>query len=1009
MEIDTKNEKLNLFQKRKRISWRKLGEKQQQEVNGVQGAVMGWLLWLFLTLLGLVGVLSHGEVNNVDVNIELARLEECKTKDLSCLLKLLEWHVKLNDDGKVERELQTFMKKNHALDYDATFCTLLHLFVSSRAVKWQYSAAELNELKHLLSLDYVLQDHGCDANIYIRNQRNVYSSDARFMLSSLHEECNNPGLVDYLVTNKYKIHPCQHSDSFVCRDFTIDTPPPTETLQLTLFDEFIGAASVFDLLHHVYNGQYIVAEMARPFRVLFPEYFNTRNLYTFVGFIQRNYVKKSLPSPLIIDVVAADRSVVNSINALLSRCLNNEVPVNVIHSSLHNYLRNIDEQVQYDYIEYNVASLNDQMQDYLTSFLRHLSPIGSVGLTFFARNEHQDKLATLVSSLPASVASHRRRQLLNDYLVHHNLDLLQSDHNLIDFLQENHNCTNIHTGAKCAYSMEDVTEILRHSGYRILSKLPLNDVSLLKGVQRLKYSARGVTDPDLSTLLLPVFRNTLYITSTNSSTQLRKVDVTYSFFQAHEDRVMLITRTGLLEPLVPKNIESKSPSMELLIQSYGGNEVFIKRFPSNLVPLFALLPAGVTLDQLLAHLLAIENSQYDASTAMGNAGTARLSPTMREDVLSLLLFLERLHLLSVYISPVNTADTDRGNLASVYPESIAAIMNTSSGSNTAVITNVLPTELFDELVNEVRSMPQAQRVYGAASFYVPVHNHTSRNKLEYLILNHLAPLVIGSAETMAHSWKGIEWWIQYRDPNDSKEFHLDTAISYCRDMGYESLDRCPFYPAVGTVFYLDEVGGPTVVMDQVMSACGLSPPIPESITVVHPERNKMLLFRGDLLHGVLNSNAAAGKRLTLLVNYWKGEIYAGGVDTYRSDEEGVLQLARLPINAINSHLVVHPSTYMSEYNFVDDIEYWQHQQTSPSLLSIHALQGAQYVIMSTTPNYINKHFEWIFNEVVKKCDNSFVVGNWKYWEHSLHTSNKSVTPLLAINNRLPYVYYKIQL
>ena len=989
-----------------RLVRRKERLREEEEINGSRESVMVWLL---LSLLGLVLVLSHGDVNIVDVNVELARLEECKTKDLACLLQLLELYMKLNDEGKVERELQSFMKKHHSLDYDSTFCTLLHLFVSSRAVKWQHFTAELNEVKHLLSLEYVLQDHGCDANIYIRKQRNVYSSDARFKLSSSHEECNNPGLVDYLVMNKYKIHPCQHSDTLICRDFTIDTPPPTETMQLTLFEEFIGAASVFDLLHHVYNGRYVIADNPRPFRVLFPEYFNARNLYTFIGFIQRNYLKKSLPSPIIVDVVTANTSVVSGIHALLSKCLNEEVPVNVIHSSLGNYLSNIGEQVQYDYIEYNVASLDNQMQDYLKLLSRHLSPIGSVGLTFFARNEHQDKLATLMSSLPASTSSHHRTQLVKDYLLLHNLDLLQGDNNLIEFLQGNRDCANIHTAAKCAYSIEEVTEIVRHSGYRVLSKLPLNDVSLLRGTRKLKLSSRGLTGPNLSTLLLPVFRNTLYITSTNSSEQLRKVDMSRSFFQSHKDRVMLVSRTDLLESLIPTNIESKSQSLELLIHSYGGDEVFVKQFPSKLVPVFTLLRAGVTLELLLANLSTEESSQDNISSAMGHVGTARLSTSTREELLSLLLFLEQLNLLSVYVSQENSPNTDRETLTSIYPESIDVIMNSSSSSNTAVITNVLPTELFDELVKEVRSMPEAQRVYGATSFYVPVHNHTSRNKLEYLILNHLAPLVIGSAETMAHDWKGIEWWIQHRDLNDSKEFHLDTAISYCRDAGYESLDRCPFYPAVGTVLYLDEVGGPTVVLDQVMSACGLSPPIPESITVVHPERNKMLLFRGDLLHGVLNSNAAAEKRLTLLVNYWKGDIYAGGVGTYRSDEEGVLQLARLPRNAIGSHSVVYPSTFTSEYNFVDDIGYWQQQQLSPFLLSIRSLQEPQYVIVSNATNYINKHFEWMFNQVIKKCDDSFVVGNWKYWEHSLHTPNKSVTPLLAVNKRLPYIYYKIQL
>lgn len=942
-------------------------------------------MWKLL-LLGLV--LVHAS-SNIDLNVELARLETCKQSDLTCLLQLLEWYVKRNDDGKVEKELQEFIKKPHALDYDATFCTLLHLFISSRAIAWTHRAVELNELKHILSLDYVLQDHSCDANLFIRNQRRIYSSDARFQLSSLHEECNNRDLVDYLATNNYQVHPCHKSDALICRDFTIDTPPPTEVMHFPLFQEFIGAASVFDLLHHVYNGAFILSGIARPFRVLFPEYFHVRNLYTLLGFIQRNY--ESLPSTISVDVVAADASVVSSIQSLVSRCLGKEVQLKVVHSSLDSYLDADPEE--YDYIEFNVAGLNHRMQEYLHSFRRILSPIGSVGLTFFTANKHQSKLAKLVAALP--VPGDRGRQLVRDYLVMHGLDSLQTDKNLLDFLQSSHNCTDIHTSAVCAYRSDDVNEILQRNGYRVLSRLPSRDVALLQGMQKLQYRARGVTDSDLAAFLIPVFRNTWYISSTNSSTQLQKVVWNESLLEANPDRVTLIPRTDLLRSLVPADMASTATHMDLLLHSYGSNEHFIKRFPAYLIPVFALLPAGGTVEYLLANLL--ESSRYNASS---------MPPSllaMKKDVVSLLRFLEQMNLLTFYLQQV---PREIPSQVKANPSYVAEILNTSSASNAVVITNVLSKELLDELVHEVVGMPEAQQVYGAASFYVPLHNHTSRNKVEHLLLTHLAPLVVGSSESRLPEWQGIEWWIQYRDTHDSKEFHLDTALTHCRDLGYEALDRCPFYPAIGTVFYLDDVGGPTVVLDQVMSSCGLHPPLPEAVTVVNPAKNKLLLFRGDLLHGVLNSPTSSGKRLTLLVNYWRGDVHAGSVDTYRSDAVGVSAVARLAGNAVSQHSVVRPAVYVSEYSFADDMEYWQRQLLPPSLAAIPA---AQYVVKANASNHVNKHFEWVRKHVVKSCDSSFVVGNWKYWEHSLHTPEKSVTALLVVGDRLPYVHYQIRL
>ncbi len=40
---------------------------------------------------------------------------------------------------------------------------------------------------------------------------------------------------------------------------------------------------------------------------------------------------------------------------------------------------------------------------------------------------------------------------------------------------------------------------------------------------------------------------------------------------------------------------------------------------------------------------------------------------------------------------------------------------------------------------------------------------------------------------------------------------MDTAITWCRDNGWppELLSACHFYPAVGSVIYLTNEGGPT--------------------------------------------------------------------------------------------------------------------------------------------------------------------------------------------------------
>jgi hypothetical protein len=60
-------------------------------------------------------------------------------------------------------------------------------------------------------------------------------------------------------------------------------------------------------------------------------------------------------------------------------------------------------------------------------------------------------------------------------------------------------------------------------------------------------------------------------------------------------------------------------------------------------------------------------------------------------------------------------------------------------------------------------------------------------------------------------FSGAEWWIQTRNVDSPKEYHLDTAITWCRDNGWppELLPSCCYYPEIGSVIYITDEGGPT--------------------------------------------------------------------------------------------------------------------------------------------------------------------------------------------------------
>eukprot|EP01060_Flectonema_neradi_P023209 TRINITY_DN3140_c0_g1_i1.p1 TRINITY_DN3140_c0_g1~~TRINITY_DN3140_c0_g1_i1.p1 ORF type:complete len:565 (+),score=100.40 TRINITY_DN3140_c0_g1_i1:122-1816(+) len=109
----------------------------------------------------------------------------------------------------------------------------------------------------------------------------------------------------------------------------------------------------------------------------------------------------------------------------------------------------------------------------------------------------------------------------------------------------------------------------------------------------------------------------------------------------------------------------------------------------------------------------------------------------------------------------------------------------------------------------------------------------------------------------------------------------------------ENRERRMSFPLRGTVTYLSDCGGPTIVYDQRLSADleSLSPITPESGVAVFPMKGRHLTFSGDAYHQVrgdynLTKGSPAGcKRLTLLVNWWEHEISSKGLTELPGLEE----------------------------------------------------------------------------------------------------------------------------
>eukprot|EP01050_Picozoa_sp_SAG11_P006390 SAG11_NODE_493_length_8965_cov_4.112339_7_plen_178_part_00 len=128
--------------------------------------------------------------------------------------------------------------------------------------------------------------------------------------------------------------------------------------------------------------------------------------------------------------------------------------------------------------------------------------------------------------------------------------------------------------------------------------------------------------------------------------------------------------------------------------------------------------------------------------------------------------------------------------------------------------------------------------------------------------------------------RGCEWWVQRFDPKDELSFHLDKdecAAAAASRTGQQLL----LHPALSSVLYLSSAGGPTCVLphyavpdEEADTEVMLLTDAVGELDLVPPAPNGFLAFQGNLMHGVLPAHESQGggaERLTLLVNWWRGD------------------------------------------------------------------------------------------------------------------------------------------
>jgi hypothetical protein len=126
-----------------------------------------------------------------------------------------------------------------------------------------------------------------------------------------------------------------------------------------------------------------------------------------------------------------------------------------------------------------------------------------------------------------------------------------------------------------------------------------------------------------------------------------------------------------------------------------------------------------------------------------------------------------------------------------------------------------------------------------------------RNVIEDMIVNHLLPradqVLLEKKGESSSSICGFEWWVHTRpiQANLGHNLHFDTDESMLAQEGKVT------HPILSSVLYLtgggDDEAGATIVLDQTPD----SEKVAESCWQCIPKNNALMIFPGNLLHGVL--------------------------------------------------------------------------------------------------------------------------------------------------------------
>jgi hypothetical protein len=602
---------------------------------------------------------------------------------MECSINLINLYMSGGLYDKMMREYRSVMSTTYAErtmmnHYSLQACGVPGMAVSVLAFSDEVQRASAAyrpgavKLMHALALSLdtpLCRTH--DKGLYERSLQSVLrtlsaNGDAPRPGLSLASLCADEELQRYLLTEEIVQHPCEafsqrRAIEASCAAFNTDLAPPHDIRQIQQLGEFVGAASLLDIVHHAYAGDSgrVFGRAPGPggvYRVLFGQFFNAKNVYTFL----KQLIEHPQGDKVEIYVLSPSQQMKNDVERHIEFCLKDHpgykarAAMSGDHGVIH--LDSLGEAgeagVKYDYIEYNGGMSRGSTYKSDIAYLRdRLVSDGVIGVTAFSHNKHVREIQRLVEQRNQSAHkpfSSEPFRLARDYLSAVGLTArAKKDVDLIYFLGSDSDSER----PRRTYTKGSLVKDLADSGLEVVSFLssalaaPYAELGDQHSVQ--KWRSLGVSEADFVEDFLAPFRHVVYASRSGAGLPGRPSLLRDSFpgdtIFADRSQGSLaeafsgVQGAGALEKLrVPLLVQFRLNWDAAAPAKAEDDKMVSVYLAADAVAGLSLLPASPALAEMVEHNVALRPS------------TAGHRPSLPPLLLKHMVTLEKLGLISVY-------------------------------------------------------------------------------------------------------------------------------------------------------------------------------------------------------------------------------------------------------------------------------------------------------------------------------------------------------------------------